>query len=170
LFEGELMELQDLSLDDLSLYESFHCDPRMMAYLGGPWPRERLPEKLKRDVATIEAGTGWIFKIISGEDSKRAVGSVCIWKHAWRDESINEIGWMILPPYQGRGLATEAVRAILDKARSEKRWGTLLHAFPAVANIASNAICRKMNFSLVEEVDLEYAGHPLRCNHWRLNL
>ena len=163
------MELQNLSLDDLSLYESFHCDSQMMAYLGGPWPRERLPEKLKRDVATIEAGTSWIFKIILEEESQRTVGSVCIWEHVWRNESINEIGWMILTPFQGQGLATEAVRAILDRARSEKRWN-VVHAFPATANIASNAICRKMGFTLKEEVDLEYAGHLLRCNHWRLDL
>lgn len=164
------MKFENLSLDDLWLYESFHCDPQMMTYLGGPWPRERLPEKLKRDVATIEAGTGWIFKIISSEDSKRAVGSVCIWEHLRQGEIINEIGWMILPLFQGRGLASAAVRAILDKARAEKRWGAHLHAFPATANAASNAICRKFAFSLVEEVDLEYAGHPLRCNHWRLDL
>jgi RimJ/RimL family protein N-acetyltransferase len=164
------MEFEKLSLDDLPLYESFHCDPQMMTHLGGPWPRERLPEKLKRDVATIEAGTGWIFKIILDEDSRRAVGSVCIWEHLRGNEIINEIGWMILTPFQGRGLAGEAVRAILDKACSEKRWGPLLHAFPAIANAASNAICRKFAFSLVEEVDLEYAGHPLRCNHWRLDM
>lgn len=164
------MKFENLSLYDLSLYESFHCDPQMMTHLGGPWLRERLPEKLKRDVATVEAGTGWIFKIISDEDSKRAVGSVCIWEQTWRGESINEIGWMILTPFQGRGPASAAVCAILCKARSEKRWGSLLDAFPAVSNVASNAICRKFAFSLVEEVDLEYAGHPLRCNHWRLDL
>jgi RimJ/RimL family protein N-acetyltransferase len=163
------MELRNLSLDDLSLYERLHCDSQMMAHLGGPWPKERLPEKLKRDVATVEAGTGWIFKIISEEDSVGAVGSVCIWKHVWRNESINEIGWMILTPFQGRGLATKAVRAILDRARSEKRWD-VVQAFPTTTNAASNAICRKMGFSLSEEVDLEYAGHMLRCNHWRLDL
>jgi RimJ/RimL family protein N-acetyltransferase len=163
------MELKDLSLDDLPLYEGLHCDPQMMAHLGGSWAKERMPEKLKRDVETVAAGTAWVFKIIPDEDSGRAAGSVCIWENVWQGESINEIGWMVLTPFQGRGVASRAVRAIMDRARSEGRWD-VIHAFPGIANAASNAICRKMGFSLLGEVDLEYAGRPLRCNHWRIDL
>src|SRR6266498_3072907 len=50
------MELRNLSMHDLWLYEAIHCDPGMMEHLGGPLPREGLPEKLERDVATTEAG------------------------------------------------------------------------------------------------------------------
>ena len=103
----------------------------------------------------------------SGGDAERAAGSVCIWENNVRGESINEIGWSILPAFQRQGLATGAVRAMLDKARAEGRW-SVLHAFPSVTNDASNAICRKMGFSLLEEVDLEWAGRKLHCNHWRL--
>lgn len=163
------MELQNLSLDDLPLYESIFCDPRMMAHLGGAWPKELLPQKLKNNVASIEAGTAWIFKIIADGDSVCAAGSVCIWENSWQDESINEIGWMILPSFQGRGLGTQAVRAILDKAQAERRWD-VIHAFPSTTNIASNSICRKIRFSLLEECDLEWAGRAFRCNHWRLDL
>jgi RimJ/RimL family protein N-acetyltransferase len=163
------MELQTISLDDLPLYESIHCDPRMMAHLGGAWPKEQMPQKLRNNVASVEAGTAWIFKIIADENSVCAAGSVCIWENSWRGERINEIGWMILPPFQGRGLATKAVRAILDKAQSERRWD-IIHAFPSTGNAASNSICRKIGFSLIEECNLEWAGHILRCNHWRLDL
>lgn len=162
------MELRNLTLDDLSLYEGHYCDPVMMAHLGGAWSRERIPEKLRRDVTKVEAGTAWIFKVIPDGTDGRAAGSVCIWEHAEKGEIISEIGWFILPEFQGRGLATQAVRAILDKARREKRWG-VIHAYPGITNPPSNAICRKTGFSLVEECDLEYAGHMLRCNHWRLD-
>jgi RimJ/RimL family protein N-acetyltransferase len=164
------MELQNISTSDLYLYESFYCDPRMMAHLGGPWPKEEMPQKLRRDVESVESGRAWVFKIIPDEASgSAAAGSVCIWENSWRGESINERGWMILSPFQGRGLASEAVRAILDKALAEGRW-RVIHAFPSTTNPPSNAICRKMGFSLIEECDLEYAGHRLRCNHWRLDL
>jgi RimJ/RimL family protein N-acetyltransferase len=44
-----------------------------------------------------------------------------------------------------------------------------IHAFPSVANAASNAVCRKTGFQLLGEVDLEYPrGQPMRCNDWRL--
>jgi RimJ/RimL family protein N-acetyltransferase len=124
---------------------------------------------LRNALDSIEAGTGWVFKIIPDVTTGHAAGTVCIWENSWRDEIINEIGWMILPPFQRQGLGSEAVRAILDKAQAEKRWD-VIHAFPSTTNAPSNAICRKMGFSLIEECDLEWAGRMLRCNHWQLDL
>ncbi len=163
------MKLQSISTNDLLLYESFYCNPDMMKHLGNPWHKERMPQKLQRDVETVESGRAWIFKIIPDEDSGAAAGTVCIWEHTWNDESINEIGWMVLPQFQRRGLATQAVLAILDKARTEQRWN-VIHAFPATANVASNAICRKTGFSKMEECDLEWSGSILHCTHWRTDL
>lgn len=163
------MELRGLSLDDLPLYESLRCDPRMMAELGGPLPKEALLEKLRRDIESVERGQAWIFKVIPDEDPGRAAGHICIWESSWRGDPIDEIGWMILPAYQGKGLATKAVRAVLDKARFEERWH-VIHAFPSTTNAPSNALCRKMGFSKIEECDLKWAGRMLRCHHWRLDL
>jgi RimJ/RimL family protein N-acetyltransferase len=40
-----------------------------------------------------------------------------------------------------------------------------------VENLASNAICRKLGFTLVEEAEFEYPpGNFMRCNDWRLDL
>jgi RimJ/RimL family protein N-acetyltransferase len=163
------MELQTITPDDLPLYESFYCDPRMMAHLGGPWSRERMPQKLLRDVETVLSGRAWVFKVIPEGGAGRAAGTVSVWENSWRGEAVNELGWMILPQFQGRGLATRAVRAVLDKALSERRWD-VVHAFPSVTNPPSNALCRKTGFSLVGECDLEWDGRVLRCNHWRLDL
>jgi RimJ/RimL family protein N-acetyltransferase len=86
----------------------------------------------------------------------------------WRGQTINEIGWMLLPEFQGRKLASEAVRLTLERARAEGRWD-VIHAFPGVTNGPSNGICRKLGFSMQEEVEVEYVGRPLRCNHWVLD-
>jgi RimJ/RimL family protein N-acetyltransferase len=46
-----------------------------------------------------------------------------------------------------------------------------MHAFPSVDNLPSNAICRKIGFTLQEEVEFEYPpGNFMRCNDWRLDL
>jgi hypothetical protein len=38
-------------------------------------------------------------------------------------------------------------------------------------NAPSNAICRKLGFTLLEELEFEYPpGSFMRCNDWRLNL
>lgn len=106
------MELRNITLDDLPLYESIHGDPEMMEHLGGPLPREGLAQKLRRDVASVEADEIWYFAILP-DAAAAAAGTVCIWEHEWEGRSINEIGWMVLPSFQGRGLGSEAVRATL---------------------------------------------------------
>jgi RimJ/RimL family protein N-acetyltransferase len=163
------MRLQTISTDDMALYENIYCDPVMMAPLGGAFPKERIPQILRNALDYVRTGRGWVFKVIPDEDTGRAAGTVFIWKSSWRGKSINEIGWMILSPFQGRGLASKAVRAILDKARSERRW-YVIHAFASTTNAPSNAICLKMGFSKIEECDFKYAGRVLRGNHWRLDL
>jgi RimJ/RimL family protein N-acetyltransferase len=160
------MELRDISMDDLPLYEGLLTDPVIMSELGGPLGRGGLAHKLREIVDDVKAGKTWFFTIIT--DGAPA-GTVCVWDHPWNGEAISEIGWMVGPAFQGRGLASEAVGAVLERARAEGRWG-VIHAFPSVTNGPSNAICRKTGFSKLEEVDFEYAGRILRCNHWRLDL
>jgi RimJ/RimL family protein N-acetyltransferase len=163
------MELRNISMDDLPLYESALTDPHMMSELGGPLPRQGLSEKLQGIIESVEAGTVWFYVIVPDDEGDAAAGTVCIWDHDWNGTPVTEIGWMVLPAFQGRGLASEAVRSVLRRARSESRW-EVIHAFPAVTNAASNSICRRMGFSKIEECDFEYAGRVLRCNHWGLDL
>jgi RimJ/RimL family protein N-acetyltransferase len=45
-----------------------------------------------------------------------------------------EIGWGILPPYEGRGFATEGARALIEYLRSDERIESVIaHTFPALA-------------------------------------
>ncbi|HEX3055163.1 MAG TPA: hypothetical protein VHP82_03380, partial [Gaiellaceae bacterium] len=46
-----------------------------------------------------------------------------------------------------------------------------MHAFPNVDNAASNAICVKLGFELLETCEFEFPkGHFMTCNDWRLDL
>ncbi len=80
-------------------------------------------------------------------------------------EQITEIGWMVLPEFQGRGLAKRAVREVLRLAREDGRWGRV-HAFPGVTNGPSNGICRSLGFTFVEQRDVTFADRLLHTNHW----
>jgi RimJ/RimL family protein N-acetyltransferase len=83
---------------------------------------------------------------------------------------MSEIGWMVLPEFQGRGIATTAVRMLLALAGEQERWG-LVHAFPAVTNAPSNAVCRSagFGFGFAGEQDTTFAGRVFRTNHWVIN-
>ena len=161
------MHLRDVTLDDEWLWERLRCDPIMTSELGGPQPKEGIPAKIREDVDTVEHDRGWISVIET--DGGEAAGSVCIWRHEEHGEPTSEIGWMVLPEFQGQGLGRAATSAILERARADGRWGPI-HAYPGVTNAPSNAICRSLGFTLVETVDVEGWAGTLRTNHWRLEL
>ena len=75
---------------------------------------------------------------------------------------------MVLPEFQGQGYAKRAVRAMLERARDDGRWG-VVHALPGITNVASNALCRSVGFTLVGEQAVNFAGRNLRCNEWRID-
>lgn len=76
-----------------------------------------------------------------------------------------EVGWMVLPEHQGRGVAKAAVLLLLAREQQEQRWGPL-HAFTSTANVASNALCRSLPFRLVGEESYVFVGHEYPVTHW----
>jgi RimJ/RimL family protein N-acetyltransferase len=160
------MLLRDVGLGDVAAYVRMRCDPVMTAELGGPQPRDGIEDKVRRDAAEAAAGTSLI-KMIIPDPAEPAVvaGSVTLWSHQDSGVEISEIGWMVLPEFQGQGVGKRAVRALLELARGENRWG-VVHAFPAVTNAPSNALCRSVGFRLAGQVDTLYAGRTFRTNHW----
>src|SRR5690349_291265 len=119
------------------------CDPVMMRDLGGPLPREGMADKVRRDAEAARDDISWIKMIIPDPGAPGTVaGHVCIWSHDSGDSgegAMSEIGWMVLPEFQGRGFGRLAARALLEQARDDGRWGDI-HAFPATSNAASNGI------------------------------
>ena len=81
-----------------------------------------------------------------------------------------EMGWGILPEYQGRGIASAAVAQAIEQARATSRRAAI-HAFPSVDNAPSNAVCRKLGFELLGAVEFEYPkGNWMPSNDWRFML
>src|SRR5207344_887261 len=135
------VRLRDVELGDLGVYVRMRCDPVMMAELGGPLPRDGIEAKVQRDVAAATSGSAWILMILPDDaDPATVAGSVVLWSNDEHDPPFSEIGWMVLPEFQGRGLGKAAVRAVLERARDEDRWG-LVHAYPGLTNAPSNGIC-----------------------------
>ncbi|MFB6825408.1 GNAT family N-acetyltransferase [Streptomyces virginiae] len=163
------MQLRDVRLDDVDAYVRMRCDPDMMIDLGGPLPREGMEDKVRRDVLSAASGKQWIKMIVLDEaDPGVPAGTVTLWSHLEDGERISEIGWMVLPEFQGRGVGKRAVRGLLARARDDGRWG-LVHAFPAATNGPSNGICRSLGFQFLEERDVTFADRILKTNHWRVD-
>jgi RimJ/RimL family protein N-acetyltransferase len=163
------VRLRNVTVDDVDAYVRMRCDPVMMADLGGPLPPDGMKDKVRRDALEAAADAAWIKMIVPDPDVPEVVaGSVSIWSHDTGDGPMSEIGWMILPEFQGRGLGKLAARTLLQRARDEERWG-VVHAFPATSNGASNGICRSLGFRLVGERDVMFVDRVLRSNHWAID-
>jgi RimJ/RimL family protein N-acetyltransferase len=161
------MQLVPYSDEDIGLIEELECDPETMSELGGPVEPEQIPEIHARRLATVVAGE-WYFKIVP-EPGGPAAGTIGIWSTTWRGEQIHETGWMVLPAFQGRRIASRALELIISMARRESRFERI-YAFPSVTNAPSNALCRTFGFELIEETDFDYREGRLRVNVWELAL
>jgi RimJ/RimL family protein N-acetyltransferase len=157
------MELVRYRDADLALTEALETDPVVMRELGGPVDPERLPVVHARRV-----GEPWYFTIVP-EPPGPAVGTIGIWETQHDGATLHETGWMVLPAFQGRGIASRALGMLIERARPAAEIPSM-HAFPPVSNAPSNALCRKFHFTLLGERSFVYAGRTLHCNHWMLDL
>jgi RimJ/RimL family protein N-acetyltransferase len=157
------------SESDLPLLERLMGDSIMTTHLGGPETPEQIRKRHERYCKLSDSDKGRMFVIVDGSV---AVGSVGYWETEWQGQLVWETGWSVLPEFQGQGIATKATAAAVEQARAEAKH-RFIHAFPSVENTASNAICRKVGFTLQGEVEFEYwrvPGNFMRCNDWRLDL
>ncbi|MFC6015191.1 GNAT family N-acetyltransferase [Plantactinospora solaniradicis] len=166
--ERERVRIEPWSEDDLDLLRRINT-PEMKLHLGGPETDEQVLARHERYVRFADSGQGCMFRVLALPEAV-PVGSIGYWIRLWHDEKVFEMGWSILPTYQGRGLATAALAAVVDVARA-RRTHRYAHAFPSVDNPASNAVCRKAGFQLLGETEFEFPpGRPMRSNDWRLDL
>jgi RimJ/RimL family protein N-acetyltransferase len=163
------VELRTWSVDDLPLLQRLLGEADMMQHLGGPESPEKIRARNERYARSANSDTDRMLVILATPERTPA-GSVLYWERQWDAQTVWEAGWHVIPEFQGMGIASEAVRQAAQRARLEQRH-RYMHAFPAVANVASNAVCRKTGFVLRGECDFEYPpGHMMRCNDWRLDL
>jgi RimJ/RimL family protein N-acetyltransferase len=162
------MRLVALTADDEDLTVRLECDPEMMRYIGGPRPEADVRAVHKKRLGLMERGEAQMYKIVA-DDTGEALGTIGIWKNDWEGPQSYEMGWLVLPEHQGKGIAAEAARLIISQARStsEVRY---VYAYPAVVNAASNAIAGKIGMENLGEFDHESFAGVLRCNNWRIEL
>lgn len=141
----------------------------MTKHIGGPETPQKLAERQARYQRPTKPGEGRQFRIVHAPTGE-AVGWVGYWERPWRDEQVYEIGWSVVTAFQGRGIAGTATAQAIAVVESEARH-RFVHACPSVENAPSNGVCRKLGFTLVEEVEVEYPpGTFMRCNDWRYDL
>ncbi|WP_040203339.1 GNAT family N-acetyltransferase [Neobacillus jeddahensis] len=161
-----LVQINPWEEQDLDLLYRLNS-PEMMEHLGGPETEEQTLNRHKRYLEHDLVGRMFSVQLLPNLES---VGSVGYWPKIWKEELVYETGWSVLPAYQGNGIATAAMKIVIEEAAAENKY-PYMHAFPSIDNPASNAVCRKLGFQRIAECEFEYPpGALMRCHDWRIKL
>ena len=154
--------LESWGTGDLDLLRAFNT-PAMTEHLGGPETDEKVIARNEKYIKRTADGLDGVNKILVD-------GVVAGNVNYWADENAYEMGWGVLPAFQGRGVAVSAVLLAIDELRRGHEF-RYVHAYPRVTNLASNGVCRKAGFTLVGEINLDYPpGVFALSNDWVFDL
>lgn len=129
--------------DDLPLAIAVWGDPQVTRYVGGPFSREQVAERLDGEIASMSTYRVqyWpIFLLESGEH----VGAAGMRVHKF-EEQVYAVGYYLKPNAWGKGFAMEAGRAIITYA-FETTGANGLFAGHHPENKVSGIILEKLGF------------------------
>lgn len=72
------------------------------------------------------------------------IGTICLWNFS-KDRKLAELGYEMFPAFQGRGLMSEAVKAVLDYGFKERKL-TTIEAYTHKDNLRSRKMLAKCLF------------------------
>lgn len=155
----ERLELRPHRLEDVEEWHTLVSTPRIIRYMS--WPKRDYAAARRHLRDRTRHTRLWQaddFFALAVTHDERLIGDVSL-----RLRSVNsemravEVGWVLAPEQQGKGYATEAVRAILDLA-FEEVGARMAMAVIDEANASSLALARRLGF---DEVHREGRNHLL---------
>jgi RimJ/RimL family protein N-acetyltransferase len=147
--------------EDAGPISAYRSDPNVNRYQG--WDRTD-PEGIRAEIMEMESrapggGGGWVQFTVEERDGGRLVGDVGI-SAVDGEPGVAKIGYTIAPAFQGRGYATEAVRALVEYA-FETLGAERVRAFAAAENVPSLRVAENVGLRLVERHD-RHGGQVVR--------
>ena len=142
--------LRNVSVKDYELFHKLHSDPIVNRFVG----REN-SSSIEKAQAYIKRMDGLVknkeclFWVITLNNDDNLVGSVCCWNFDL-ENGIVEIGYEMLPEFQGKGIMTEALKSVIEFTFSEMK-ATIITAFPSSDNLSSVTILKKLNFDIEDK-------------------
>lgn len=150
----ERLAFRPFTPDDFDLMARLHRDPQVGRYFGGAWSDEKVREAIA-EFAAEQAERGhskWLAFTHDGEFVGRA--GVSYWEHTGE----LELGYALLPAFWGRGLATEAARAVAAYAFRVTDVDHLI-GFTHLENTASQRVLERIGMARQPDAHVG-AGQP----------
>jgi RimJ/RimL family protein N-acetyltransferase len=143
----ERLHLAPFALGHTDALFAMNSNPNVMRYLGNPQTRDETVAGIARVQARWEIfGYAWWTIFLKGTDT--IIGAACLQNLAHKEGAPLEIGWRLMPAYQGHGYATEAGQAAMDFG-FERIGVDYLCAVANPENIASQKVMQRLGMSYV---------------------
>lgn len=139
-------------MDDLPLALSLWGNPETTRLIGGPFSREAVAERLRREISTMSASKVQYWPIFLLRICKHVgCGGLRPYKLPHESEDrVYELGFHLLPAFWGQGLAVEAGHALIAYA-FDSIGAKALFAGHHPANAASRRVLEKLGFTFTHE-------------------
>jgi RimJ/RimL family protein N-acetyltransferase len=150
---------------DRASFAEMNADPAVMHFFAAPMTREQSDEAIDRYLAAFDR-EGFSFFAATERDTHAFIGTIGL--QTMRDVVPNlpqpavEIGWRLTQSAQGKGLATEGARTIVDFAFNQLGLNEVV-AITALPNRASRNVMEKLGMTHRPELNFNHprvpAGH-----------
>lgn len=149
--ETKNLILRKMNYNDINDLFIMRNDSRMNKYIDARLDGNT--EETKAYIDRMNKGIDdnkWIIWAIEHRKAKRVVGSVSIW-NINKEQKSGELGYGIIPEYQGQGLMKEALLSVVKYGFSGMNL-KILEAYTEEKNIKSIKLLEKCNFHRVNKV------------------
>lgn len=156
----ERLVLRNIENQDFELVHKLHSDPIVNSFVG----RDNSSDlaKAKAYITRIDnmvKNNECVYWVITMKGNNDLIGSVCLWNFDINNDIV-EIGYEMLPEFQGKGIMSEALKEVIRYAFDAIN-AKIITAFPSSENIKSVSILKKLNF--------EFENKPYNNRHENLN-
>lgn len=149
--------------DDFDLLHQMHCNPAVMATLGGLRSEDESRQTLTRFLDDWRRD-GFGLWILHAKSDRRFVGRGGVRRVFVGGNDEVEAGYALIPEYWGQGLATEIATAAVRIAFKQLDLSNLV-AFTLPTNLASRRVMEKCGFAFERDIvwkDLPHVLYRLR--------
>lgn len=126
------LDLLPLRVEHAEQMAAVLSDPDLHAFIGGaPYTPQALRSRYERLTAgSPDPAVSWLNWVIQLRDESRLTGTVQATISPSGHDLVAEIAWMVGTPWQGRGIASEATRGLVDWLSRQPVQTVVAHIHP----------------------------------------
>lgn len=159
--ETERLILREIRMADAAALFVMRTNPEVLTFLDRP-PAVNLEEVVTfiENVRQNIAQNGGAYWVITLKEPDILIGTICYWNMS-PEENKGEIGYALLPDYQGQGFMQESMEPVIRFGFETMQLKTI-EAWPKQANVKSVKILEKFKFIPSPDPEGEYLIYRLQ--------